>query len=361
MFKLKTLDSYIIRKFLGTFVYAIAIIVCIVIIFDISEKLDDFMGSKATFHDIVFEYYLNFIPFFVNLFSPLFTFIAVIFFTSKMASNTEIVAILGSGVSFKRMLLPYMIASAVLALLSFTLINFVIPKANKKRLQFEERFIRNHFMFSDLNVHRQIEPGTYIYMETYNNIDNIGYKFALEKIVDGKLNMKLFADNIIWDTLKHKWQLNNYYQRNINNLKESIKVGARMDTMFNMYPKDFGTRLNNVETMNYFELNDFIAKEKMKGSDEVPFFMIEKYQRMSMPFSTFILTLIGVALASRKVRGGIGLHIGLGILLSFSYILFMQVANTFATSGGLHPIIAAWIPNAIFLLISLYLLRTAPK
>jgi lipopolysaccharide export system permease protein len=357
----KTIDKYIIKKFLGTFVYAIAIIICIVIVFDISEKLDDFLRTKASLHDIVFEYYLNFIPYFINLFSPLFTFIAVIFFTSKMASNTEVVAILGSGISFNRYLRPYMIAATVLALLSFTLINFVIPRANKHRLAFEERFVRNRFMFSDVNVHRQIEPGTYIYLETYNNIDNIGYKFSIEKIVDNKLVYKLIADNILWDTLKHKWQINNYYERRISGMKEVLKHGATKDTIFNMNPKDFGTRLNNVETMNYFELNDFIDKEKMKGSDEVPFFLIEKYQRMTMPFSTFILTLIGVALASRKVRGGIGLHIGLGILLSFSYILFMQVSNTFAAYGGLPPLLASWIPNIIFFAIAIYLLRIAPK
>jgi lipopolysaccharide export system permease protein len=254
-----------------------------------------------------------------------------------------------------------MIAASVLALLSFTLINFVIPRANKHLLQFEERFVRNRFLFSDVNVHRQIEPGTYIYLETYNNIDNIGYKFSIEKIIDNKLVYKLIAENIVWDTLKHQWQVNNYYERRIAGMKERLRYGATKDTIFNMHPKDFGTRLNNVETMNYFELNEFIEKEKMKGSDEVPFFLIEKYQRMTMPFSTFILTLIGVALASRKVRGGIGLHIGLGILLSFSYILFMQVSNTFATYGGVPPLLASWIPNIIFLGIAIYLLKIAPK
>jgi lipopolysaccharide export system permease protein len=248
-----------------------------------------------------------------------------------------------------------------LAILSFILINFIIPTANKHRLAFEERFIRNRYMFSDMNVHRQIEPGTYIYLESYNNVDNIGYKFALEKFVKNKLTYKLIADNIVWDSLKNKWHVNNYSARRIGDLKEVLKVGATFDTLINMYPKDFGTRLNNVETMNYFELNAFIEKERMKGSDEVPFFLIEKYQRMTMPFSTFILTLIGVALASRKVRGGIGLHIGLGILLSFSYILFMQISNTFAQYGGLHPLLASWIPNILFLVIAIVLLRLAPK
>jgi len=358
---LKIIDAYIIRKFLGTFIYAIAVIICIVIIFDISEKLDDFIGSKASFKQIVVDYYCNFIPYFMNLFSPLFTFISVIFFTSKMASNIEVVAILSSGVSFKRFLLPYMIAATVLATLSAVLINFVIPKANKRRLDFEERFIRNKFLFSDYNVHRQIEPGTYIYFETYNNIDNIGFKFSLEKIVDGKLKTKILAESLAWDTLKQNWKINNYTMRTISDFKETIKTGIVMDTVLKMHPKEFGTRLNNVETMNYFELNKFIETEKMKGSDEIAYFLIEKYQRMSMPFSTFILTLIGVALASRKVRGGIGLHIGLGILLSFSYILFMQISNTFATSGSLSPLVASWVPNIIFFFIALLLLRNAPK
>ena len=331
------------------------------IIFDISEKIDDFIQSKAPIKAIVFGYYFNFIPFFVNLFSPLFTFIAVVFFTSKMASNTEIVAILTSGISFRRFLMPYMLASGVLASLSFYLNNYVIPHANQKRLNFENTYIRNKYRNSDLNIHRQIKPGEYIYFESYNNFDNIGSRFSYEIIKDGKMVYKLMANQLVYDTIKDKWKVQDYAIRKINGLKETIRTGLEFDTVYNFTPADFSTRLNNVETMNRPELNAFIAEEKMRGSEEIPYFELEKYRRTSMPFATFILTLIGVSMASRKTRGGIGLHIGLGMLISFSYILFLQVSTTFATNGNLSPLLAVWIPNILYFFIALVLLRVAPK
>jgi lipopolysaccharide export system permease protein len=358
---LKKLDWYILRKFLGTFFYAITLIVLIAVIFDISEKIDDFLDKKAPLKEIIFGYYLNFIPYFANLFSPLFTFIAVIFFTSKMASQTEIVAILSSGVSFKRMMRPYMIAATFLAVLSFTLNNFVIPRANEKRLAFEETYIRNKFMNTELNIHRQIEPGVFIYFESYNNLNNTGYRFSLEKIKDGILSYKLMADMVRWDSVKSQWQISDYHIRTINGVDENLITGKILDTTLAFYPKEFGTRLNNVETMNLYELNAFIDKEKMKGSDNVEFYEIEKYNRIALPFATFVLTIIGVSLACRKVRGGIGLHIGLGIILSFAYILFMQISNTFATYSNVPTYLAVWIPNIIFSFIALYIYRTAPK
>jgi lipopolysaccharide export system permease protein len=358
---LKKLDLYIIKKFLGTFVYAILLIVLIAIIFDISEKIDDFIQGKAPIKAIVFDYYFNFIPFFVNLFSPLFTFIAVVFFTSKMASNTEVVAILSSGISFRRFLFPYMLAATVLACVSFYLNNFVIPHANQKRLNFENRYIRNKFRNSDMNIHRQIKPGEYIYFESYNNLENIGSRFSYEIIKEGKLEYKLMANQIKYDSISNKWKVQNYTIRTIKGMREKIKSGAEFDTIYNFKPEDFSTRLNNVETMNYNELNKFIAEEKMRGSDEIAYFELEKYRRTSMPFATFILTLIGVSMASRKTRGGIGLHIGLGMLISFSYILFLQVSTTFATNGNLSPLVAVWIPNFLYFFIALILLRLAPK
>lgn len=358
---MKLIDRYIIKKFLGTFVYAIALIITIALIFDFSEKVDDFIQKQAPFKAIVFEYYLNFIPYFINLFSPLFTFIAVVFFTSKMAYNTEIVAILASGISFRRMLRPYMIAAALLATASFFLLNFIIPKANEKRLAFENTYIKNPFRYTDHNIHKQISPGTFIYFESYNNTTNVGYRFAVDQIEEGKLLYKLRSDFIRWDTLKQKWNIENYQIRTFDGLKETIKSGAVMDTVLNIHPKDFSRRLNMTETMNYFELTDFINDEKDKGSPNIAFYEIEKYQRISLPFATFILTLIGVAIASRKVRGGIGLHIGLGLFISFSYILFMQVSNTFATNAGVAPVIAVWIPNMLYLLLAVYLLKIAPK
>lgn len=358
---LSTIDLYIIKKFLGTFFFAISLIIVIVIIFDISEKIDDFLEKDAPLFNIIFDYYLNFIPYFVNLFSPLFTFIAVIFFTSKMASNTEIVAILSSGISFWRVLKPYLIASIVLAVLSFTLSNFIIPPANKKRIAFEDRFIKNQFGSNERYLHKQIAPGVFTEMDSYNSFQKIGYQFSMEKIQNGYLYYRLYADNITWDTLSNKWRMENYYIREVVGMKERLTRGVHLDTALIVTPKDFKYSVETVDAMNLFELNDFIEREKMRGSDNLEFCMIEKYRRVSFPCATIILTLIGVSLSSRKVRGGIGWHIGAGITISFAYILFMQVSNTFSTNSNLHPMIAVWIPNIIFLFLAVFLLLRAPK
>jgi lipopolysaccharide export system permease protein len=358
---MKLIDRYIIRKFLGTFFYAITLIITIAIIFDISEKIDEFIEKKAPFKAIVFDYYFNFIPFFVNLFAPLFTFIAVIFFTSRMAFNTEIVAILTGGVSFRRLLLPYMLAASVIAAMSLYLNHYVIPHANAARIKFELTYVRPRYRISAVNIHGQIKPGEYFYAEDFNNFDNIASKFSLELISDGVLKRKLLANTARYDSATAKWQLTQYFIRDIKGMKEQIKLGEKLDTVLSLTPRDFGTRSQSTEMMNRPELMAFIAREKIKGNDEVPFYELEHYRRTSLPFATFILTLIGVAISSRKVRGGIGLHIGLGLLLSFSYILFMQITNTFSTNSNLPALVAVWIPNALYMLIALVLLRRAPK
>lgn len=358
---MKKIDFYILRKFLGTFFFSISLIIIIVIVFDISEKIEDFIGKNAPLKAIVFDYYLNFIPYFVNLFSPLFTFIAVIFFTSRMASRTEIVAILSSGVSFYRMLYPYFLASLVITIMSLYLNNFVIPHANKRRIDFEERYVRNQFHNTDRHIHRQIGTGTFMYMERYDNQDNIGYQFSLEKLHDGKMYYKMMADFVQWDSIKKKWTVNNFFVRSIGDMTESIRSGIKLDTTFNFSPNDFGRKLVNMETMNYHELNKYIIDEKMKGTENIEAYEVEKYSRLAFPFATFILTLIGVSLASRKVRGGIGLHIGIGLLISFSLILFMRVSTVFAQSGLLPASVAVWIPHLIFGMLAIYLLKKAPK
>ncbi len=358
---MKKLDLYIIRKFLGTFFFAILIIISISIVFDIAEHLDEFLDKEAPVKEIILDHYLNFIPYFVNLFSALFIFIAVIFFTSKLASNTEIIAILSSGISFRRMLLPYFISALFLGIFSFVLSSYIIPPANAKRLAFENKYLRNAYRNFDKNIHKQILPGVYMYMESYNNNSETGYKFALEKFEDDKLVSKMRGDYVRWDTIKNKWDVNNYYIRNIEGEIETIERGARIDTTLNILPKDFASRTNIVETMNYNELNAFIDKKKLQGDERISFYLIEKYRRIANPFSTFILTLIGVSLATRKTRGGIGLHLGIGILLSFLYILFMQMSINFATGGTMNPILAVWLPNIIFGVIAIFLYRLAPK
>jgi lipopolysaccharide export system permease protein len=337
------------------------LIILIVVVFDISEKIDDFIGKEAPFKAIVVDYYFNFIPYFVNLFSPLFTFITVILFTSKMATRTEIVAILSSGVSYTRLLFPYMLSAVVIAVLSLYMNNFVIPHATKKRIQFEDQYIRNEFHNRDRNIHKQILPGNYIYLESYSTETNTGYKFSIEKFNNGQLDYKLMAESITWDSLKNDWTIHNYYVREIKGMEEKITKGVKLDTVLGFTPQEFGRKDNTVETMDYNELNEYIKTEHMKGSDNIEFYEIEKYRRISFPFATFILTLIGVSIASRKVRGGIGMHIGLGIFISFTFIMFMQVSTTFAASGLVSPLIAVWIPNFIFTFLALYLLRVAQK
>lgn len=358
---MKKLDIYIIKKFLGTFFYALLLIICIVIIFDISEKIDDFLEREVPLKIIVFDYYFNFIPYFANLFSALFTFISVIFFTSKLTSNSEVIAILSSGISYKRFLFPYFISSFILAIFSFVLINWIIPPANKKRLEFEEQWYRVKYWNKDRNIHRQIEPGIFIYMESYNNSYDIGYKFSIEKFEGGQLISKIISDYIQWDTVKNKWNITNYQQRDFVNGHEEISTGRKIDTTINMYPEDFSRRTNIVEAMNYQQLNDFIQQEIEIGSDNVIMWEIEKHKRWAYPFSTFILTLIGVCLSSRKTRGGIGLNIGLGILLAFSYIMFMQVSTVLATNASMNPILAVWIPNILYAIIGVYLYSKASR
>tara|TARA_B110000003_G_C16654288_1_gene535711 strand:+ start:8981 stop:10057 length:1077 start_codon:yes stop_codon:yes gene_type:complete len=355
------LDWYIIKKFLGTFFFSISLILIIVVVFDISEKVDDFFESEAPLRAILFDYYLNFIPYFGNLFSPLFTFIAVIFFTSKMAGNSEIISILTSGVSFNRFLRPFLLSAVFLCVLSFVLGNFIIPASNQLRLDFEYEYLKSPYKNRDKDIHMQIEPGTFIYIESYNIQKNIGYKFSIENFEKNELKKKLYSSYIQWDEQKEKWTIYNYIEREINGLYEEINKGEQKDTVLNLRPKDFNFRLSMVETMNYYELNSFIDKEKMKGSKNLVFHLIEKHKRIAFPFATIILTLVAVAMASRKVKGGIGLHLGIGLLISFSYILFMQISTTFATNGDLSPIVAVWIPNLMFSLLAIYLLRKAPK
>ena len=359
--RLKILDFYIIKKFLGTYFFAIALIISISIVFDLSEKIDNYIENEAPAR-AVFIFYLNFIPYFANLLSSLFTFIAVIFFTSKMAYNSEIIAVLSSGVSFRRILVPYFISAFLIASISFVLMAYVIPHANERRLNFEYNYMKESPYRVERNLHMQVDTGIYIYMRNYRPNVKKGYKFSMEEFKDNKLKSKLMADNIQWDTTKNKWVVNNYYIREItNSRKDTIIKGSKLDTTLSIKPSDLGQYTDIVTTMNMPELNDFIQKKRIQGAENIEEYLIEKHRRFSFPFSTFILTLIGVFLSSKKLRGGMGMQIGIGITLSFAYILFMRFATMFAIRGGIDPLIAVWIPNIIFSLIALSLYRFAPR
>ncbi len=360
---LKILDLYIIKKFLGTYFYSIILIVSIAVVFDFAERLHRFIENEAPFREIIFDYYMNFIPYFAILFSSLFTFIAVIYFTSKMAYSSEIIAILSNGISFRRLLVPYLISATVIAVFSFVMTDQVLPGANQKRLEFEELYFRDTPQrFGQRDIHKQILPGIYVYLSSYSFSSDIAYNFSIEKFEDGRLVSKLISDYARWDSSAAKWTLRNYYIRHFDReMGETIEHGRTLDTTLVLHPDDFRLRDRFVEAMSLAQLNSFIEEKKMRGDENIEFYLIERYSRIAFPFSTFILTVIGMTLSSRRVREGTGFHIGLGILLSFSYILFMRFTEMFSISGLFSPLMAVWIPNILYASVGYLLYRLAPK
>ncbi len=361
--RLGLIDRYIIRKFLGTFFFCIVLILTIAVVFDFAEKIDNFMEKQAPVKAIIFDYYMNFIPYFGILFAPLFVFIAVIFFTSKMAANTEIIAILNSGMSFRRMMWPYFVSAVVIAVITFMLTNFVIPNSNRIRMKFEDNYYHSsNRKVTVENIHRQVYKNIYVYMGSFNPLSNRGQNFTVEKFNDSnRLVSKLSSSSVVFDTSLHKWTAVNYFLRTFNGTQELITRGSRIDTTLTINPSDFSRDPGYVSTMTYRELDNYISLLKLQGSDELKLFLIEKHRRYANPFAVFILTMIGVTLSSQKRRGGIGMNIGIGLILSFSYILFLQFASQFSLKGNLGPMLAMWIPNIIYMAIASVLYRLAPK
>ena len=356
------LDKYIIRKFIGTYLSALLVIIGIVIIFDISEKIDNFVQNQAPLDEIIFMYYANFIPYFINMFSPLFVFITVIFFTSKLAANSEIIAILSGGISFNRLLYPYILSAVFITIFSLLLNLFVIPPANKGRLAFENKYVKKQYVNTDRNIHYQINPGEFLYMESFSNFSKSGTKFTLEKMDGHMMISKLSAENAVWDSTSRSWQLYDFYHRKFDDKGvQTIIQGAQMDTVINLTYEDLSTRTNVVETLSYHDLNEMIAIQRLRGDKMVKYALIEKHTRFALPFAAIILTIMGVSLSSRKRRGGIGMNIGIGIALSFSYILFLRFSQMFVHSGVLPPFVALWVPNILYGAIAYLLYRIAPK
>lgn len=353
---LSILDRYIIRKFLGTYIFAIILILAITIMFDINEKLDAFL--KAPLHDTVFDYFINFLPYFANQFSPLFVFIAVIFFTSKLASNSEIIAMLSTGMSFKRLLKPYIVSATVIALATYLLAAYVIPPANVKRINYTNTYVKNKAIVQGNNIMLQVAPGEIAYMTTYNRSTKTGHRFSLEKYENKQLVSRLTANAIKWDTL-YQWQLQDYTIRRFHEHREEIVTGKVLDTVIPFEPRDFLISKNDHETLTTPALNEYIDRQKARGVANIKDFEIEYHRRFAMTAAAFILTVIGMSLSSRKVKGGMGLNIGIGLVLSFSYILFMTVTSSFAVSGMTSPLVAMWIPNIIYLIIAIILYRRA--
>ncbi len=355
---IKQFDAYIMKKFLGTFFFIILLLFAIIVMFDINEKLDAMLA--APLKETVFKYFMNFIPYFMNQFAPLFVFISVIYFTSKMADHSEIIAILSSGISFKRLTVPYLVSATIIALITLVLALYIIPPANVKRIEYTNQWVKNKRVDYGDNIQLQLRPGVMVYMARYDNITRHGSRISIDEFKGKELKTRITAADANYDTLG-RWKLVNYEIRRFNGEKETRTKGASMDTMLNITPRDFLISKNDQETLTSPELRRYINEQKKRGVANIQQFEIEYEKRFAMTAAAFILTIIGLSLSSRKVRGGMGLNIGIGLLLSFSYILFMTVTQTFAVNGYTSPRVAMWIPNFLYLIIAIFLYRKASR
>lgn len=358
------LDWYIIRKFIGTYIFSIVLIISIALVFDFNENLSKFTKYHAPWRAIVFDYYANFIPYYSNLFSPLFVFIAVIFFTSKLAGNSEIIAMLSSGVSFRRLMRPYMISCVLIASVTFYLNSFVIPHGTVIRQNFESLYRNSKKNTSAENVQLQVGKGTVAYILHYDDRYKRGYGFSLDKFEGKKLVSHMTAMEIQYDTIadaKYHWKATNWKTRTLVGLRERIVTGDVKDTVILMEPTDLVYSKGQQETFTSPELLDYISKQTSRGSGNVVQYEVEFHKRIAMSFSSFILTIIGLSLSARKRKGGMGLYLGIGLGLSFGYIMLQTVSSTFAINAGTPPVLAAWIPNLIFAFIAYFCYRHAPR
>ena len=361
---IKILDWYIIRKFIGTYFYAIALIISISIVFDVNENLAKFSQYHAPLKAIVFDYYANFVPYFANLFSPLFVFIAVIFFTSKLASNSEIISMLAAGVSFRRLMRPYMFSCVLISALSFYLSAYVIPHGTVVRQNFETMYKNKKKTTAADNVMLQVGKGVIAYIQHYDNQTKRGYGFSLDKFENKKLVSHLTANEVQYDTIsdsKYHWTVSNWKIRELRGLKEHITSGMKKDTLIQMEPTDLVYSKGQQETFTSPELKAYISKQVDRGSGNVVQYQVEYHKRIATSFASFILTIIGLSLSSRKRKGGMGMYLGIGLALSFGYILLQTVSSTFAIQADTPPILAAWLPNIIFAVVAYFCYRKAPN
>lgn len=360
-FKIKRLDVYIMKKFIGTFVLSLTLIICICIVIDISEKLDSFFDNHAPLKAIVFDYYVNFIPYFANMLTPLFVFIAVIFFTSKMAYNTEITAILAGGISFRRFVKPYIIVSLAIVVVSFFIGGYVIPPANRIRLDFEDQYVQAFKNEIAVGIQMEVSPGEILYIERFEHSKNKGSNISLEKFNDKALVSRTTGRQIEWTPQDSMWHISNWMTRDFEGVYETVTTGMNLDTMIDVQPYEFFINEEYAPQMTNAELYNYIKRQNERGIGNTQAFEVEYHKRFSMPLASLILMIIGVSLSSKKVRGGMGLQLGIGILLSAIYILFLTVSSIFAIKGNMPVMLAVWIPNIIFSVIAAVLYYKTPK
>ncbi len=360
IFAIRRIDWFILKKFLGTYLMATLLMLAVISMFDVTEKLDAFL--TAPLKETLFDYFMSFLPYFALMLSPLFVFISVIFFTTKLAANSEIIAILSSGISFRRLLKPYMIGAAIIAALTFVMSNYLIPPTNQRRIDYTNKYVRNKAVNTGLDIQLMVSPGVVCYIGRFENDIKTGYRFSLDKFKDKQLISRMTGQTAVYDTTRmYHWIVKDYMIRDFDGKQEKIKSGASLDTVIPIEPRDFIISVNDQETLTTPQLTEYVEKQRLRGVANIKAFEIEKEKRYASTAAAFILTLIGMSLSSKKSKGGMGLNIGIGLALSFSYILFSTVTSSFAVNGLTTPFIAMQIPNVVYLLIGLYLYRRASK
>lgn len=357
------IDRYLIKRFLTTYVFAVFIIVMVILVIDFVEKNDDFLETKPSNKAIFLDYYMNLAPYWANYISPLMIFISTVFFTAKMASHTEIIAILGSGTSFRRLMLPYFIGSGIVAVYSFIMVGWLLPKANIPRIDFQNKYIESDFYFSGRDIHMAVEKNVYAYLSSYDNSSNTAYDFTLEKIENNRLVEKLSARRATYDDSLKKWKLYDYQIRKLGIMKDQMTYvsSVPLDTSINMFPSDFTNSKNRQETMTIPQLQNYIDLINSRGAEGVEIYKIEYYQRFATPFAVVILSIMGLIVSARKARGGVGLQIAIGFVLAFLYIIFYILSKGIAEAGSMNPILAVWLPNIVFTVISVVMYFTVPR
>ena len=357
---MKIIDIYILKKFLSTFIFVVLILVAIIVMIDLTEKNDDFIQHNLSFKPIA-KYYLAFIPFVANLITPITVFIATVFVTAKMAAHTEIVAILSSGISFRRMMVPYFVGAVFIAIVTFYFNGWVIPNSNKYRVAFEIEYVKKPFYNDQRNIHLKVAPESYLYMEHYNNQANVGYKFSLETIRDNELLEKLTAKRLEWNEDSARWVIKDWKLRKFDGFNETVSYGEQIDTVLRILPKDFGNSYRLNEALTNDELDEHIEELQNRGSTEAELYKIEKYIRFMMPFTVLILTFIGLTVSARKARGGAGYQIALGFFIAFIFIIAYIMARSVAQAGTVNPLVAVWLPNIVFTIVGVVMYKTVPR
>ena len=358
--EVKLLDIYIIKKFLGTFFFSIVLILSIAIVFDLTEKMDDFFEAQVPLKEIILDYYLPFIPYYMNMFSSLFIFISVIFFTSKLAGNSEIIAMLAAGVSYHRLMVPYAISAILLFILAFILGGWVIPRSSQRMFHFTDKYVEHYSIENARNMQMMVEPGRILYMESFQKRSQIGYRCSIETF-DGKtLTDRLVADRICYDSA-YNWHLDHYVHREFEGMRETLTQGERYDIVLPITPEELFITATHAQQMTLPEVREYMRRQAERGGGNVKAFEVEYHKRWASPLGAFIMTLLGVTMSSRKVRGGMGKNLGIGIVLTAGYILFSTVSTTFSVNNVMSPWMAAWLPNLVFLAISIPLYIRASR